>query len=62
VIVNNHELADTVAVQALGSDGQVVAEITTQLEFVRTGGSTECGGSSNAEVMLDIPATLEIRD
>ena len=62
VMWNNPGPADTVAVQALGADSEVLAEVITDLEFVRADSSNECGGPSSAEVMLDVPATLEPRD
>ena len=56
VMWNNPGPADTVAVQALGADSEVLAEVITDLEFVRADSSNECGGPSSAEVMLDVPA------
>jgi hypothetical protein len=45
-----------VRVQALSADGAVLAEIATDLEFVRVGGTEQCGGPTRAEVELEIPA------
>jgi hypothetical protein len=55
VMWTDPEFADSVVVQALGADGEVLAESEMTLEFVRTSGTEECGGPSSAEVDLAIP-------
>jgi hypothetical protein len=47
---------DEVSLQALGTNGAVLAETVTQLEFIRVGGTEECGGPTRAEVALTVPA------
>jgi hypothetical protein len=47
---------DEVTVQALSADGVILAQTATELEFVRVGGTEQCGGPTRAEVELEIPA------
>jgi hypothetical protein len=47
-------LPEQVTVRVL-ADGQVAAELTVEPEFVRTGGSEECGGPSSAQVVVPAP-------
>lgn len=47
----------TVTVRALSSSGQILVETVTDLQWTRSGGSSQCGGSSTtAPVNLEIPA------
>ena len=48
------ETPESVAVAVLGTDGAVLAELTADLEWVRVGGSAECGGPH--EAMVTVPA------
>ena len=47
---------EDVTVQALSAEGLVLAELATNLDFVRVGGTERCGGPVRAEVELVIPA------
>jgi hypothetical protein len=43
-------------VTVLGADGAVLAEVDTDLDWVRVGGSEECGGPHEATVEVPAPA------
>jgi len=47
-------LPEQVTVRVL-ADGGVAAEVTTAPEFVRTGGSEQCGGPTSARVVVPAP-------
>ena len=49
------ETPDEVDLAVLGSDGAVLAELTADLEWVRVGGSAECGGPHSATVTVPAP-------
>ena len=49
------ETPDEVEVAVLGPDGAVLAELTADLEWVRVGGSAECGGPHEATVTVPAP-------
>ena len=49
------ETPDGVNVAVLGPDGAVLAELTADLEWVRVGGSAECGGPHEATVTVPAP-------
>jgi hypothetical protein len=46
---------DIVDVTVLGPDGAVLAETTADLEWVRVGGSPDCGGPHEAAVTVPAP-------
>ena len=49
------ETPDEVHVAVLGPDGAVLAEVEADLEWVRVGGSAECGGPHEATVTVPAP-------
>lgn len=49
------ETPDEVAVAVLGPEGDVLAELTADLEWVRVGGSAGCGGPHEATVTVPAP-------
>jgi hypothetical protein len=49
------ETPDEVDVAVLGPDGAVLAQLTADLEWVRVGGSDECGGPHEATVTVPAP-------
>ena len=46
---------DTVVVTVLGADGGTLAEVEADLDWVRVGGSEECGGPGEASVVVPAP-------
>ncbi|GAB3348010.1 hypothetical protein [Modestobacter lapidis] len=46
---------DSAVVTVLGADGAVLARVDSDLEWVRTGGSEECGGPMTATVAVPAP-------
>ena len=46
---------DSAAVTVLAADGTVLAEVERDLDWVRVGGSAECGGPHEAVVRLAAP-------
>ena len=46
---------DSVALTVLAAGGQVLTELETELEWVRVGGSEECGGPMQATVTVPAP-------
>jgi len=46
---------DTVVITVLDADGATLAEVETDLDWVRVGGSEECGGPSEASVVVPAP-------
>jgi hypothetical protein len=49
------ETPDSVVVTVLGPDGVVLAEVATDLDWERVGGSAECGGPMAAAVTVPAP-------
>ena len=49
------ETPDAVVVTVLGPDGAVLAEVDADLDWVRVGGSEECGGPHEAGVTIPAP-------
>ncbi len=46
---------DTVAVTVLGPDGATLSEVRADLDWVRVGGSEECGGPHLATAVVPAP-------
>ena len=46
---------DSVGLTVLGADGTELAEVDTDLDWVRVGGSEECGGPMHATVTVPAP-------